>query len=381
MPQSTLHVRYEDLAHDPRLGRRELLSQPLQSDGGDDRLDYLINELKVRELLAALCFARDSLDRSWLDSSFVGSADPGLALEGVSFSHSRFANPVVRFARGFESGLLNAYFHTCSIDSDGKARSRFGILLAELDCHEGRWRFVNAALQIHTTATFSSNPLETLWNGRLPQQPKATRSVTMSDSRWRFYQVSKEGFGGVRWLLGQSPIAETREAKLKLLMNNLAIRDCFSRYANAYDSSDVARVIDLVVAEDAVQLSRRDDSPTGLLFMTGKDEVREQYRVWNASRRLSFHRVANVIARFLPDQDECWAAAYYNAPIVGHTNEFQSQFGGYFFRFVREADDWRLADRRPNGPNGGGMVVFPFVTPEPGTIGAWDGRSGNLRKT
>jgi hypothetical protein len=264
------------------------------------------------------------------------------------------------------------------MDGDGKTRSRFGILLARVVRRESGWRLGEARLGVGAIETFSPKPLETLWNDRLPQQPRAAHSgVEMSDSRRLFYEVSEDGFGGARWLLDHPPAAVTHEEKLKLLADNLAIRDCFSRYVNAYDSSDVARVMEKVVASEVLQLSRRDDAASGLVFMSGKDEAREQYRIWNASRRISFHRVANVIARFLPDVQECWAAAYYNAPIVGHTNEFQSQFGGYFFRFVREEDDWRLADRRLNGPNGGGMVVFPFVTPELGTAGAWNGRAGH----
>jgi hypothetical protein len=377
MASSSESVHFEELSRDLRASRRDLLAQTLPATG-EDRLEHLVSELQVRELLAAFCYARDSLDRGWLGSLFGDRLDQALALDDVRFSHSRFANPVVRFEPGFERGLVSSYFHTGSMDGDGKTRSRFGILMAQVVRLEGAWRLGETKLGIGAIETFSPKPLVTLWNDRLPQQPRAGHTdIQMSDSRRLFYEVSEGGFGGARWLLDHPPAAGTREEKLKLLADNLAIRDCFSRYVNAYDSSDVARVMEKVVATEVLQLSRRDDAASGLVFMSGKDEAREQYRIWNASRRISFHRVANVIARFLPDVQECWAAAYYNAPIVGHTNEFQSQFGGYFFRFVREEDDWRLADRRLNGPNGGGMVVFPFVTPELGTAGAWNGRAGH----
>jgi ketosteroid isomerase-like protein len=136
-----------------------LLDQPLAELGAGHKLEQLVDELLIREVLANYAYAHDSLDLAWTASVFTDDAmlvnerrvcDGNAQVvdmfrewnRGRVHSFHRFSNPLIRFVPDRPEAWFMAYFHvphaapTLRHYTIGRYFSRF-------TKRSGRWQIVD----------------------------------------------------------------------------------------------------------------------------------------------------------------------------------------------------------------------------------------------
>lgn len=178
-----------------------------------------------------------------------------------------------------------------------------------------------------------------------------------SSGRGLFNLVRRGQWTPFRWLARQQEPDGTPAEQLLRLVEERAVAEVITKYAYYYDASDVDGVMTLFT-DDAVVASARG-------IYVGKAAVDANYRWVNAQRKLSYHRVSNVMVRFSLGHQEAWLTAYFNAIGQNHDEFRRGNAGNYFARLVKPQGRWLLADFRmivdlavgfgsgPGAPTGG----------------------------
>jgi ketosteroid isomerase-like protein len=125
----------------------------------DERLQRLVDEMLIRELLANYAYAHDSRDLLWTGSNFTddailindtlrfdGNAEVIEAFRGfnrrMTVSFHRFANPRLKFVSPEEAWFV-AYYHVPTIGPENRNQYSFGRYFSRLTKRSGRWQIVD----------------------------------------------------------------------------------------------------------------------------------------------------------------------------------------------------------------------------------------------
>lgn len=160
----------------------------------------------------------------------------------------------------------------------------------------------------------------------------------MATGRDQFNQAIQDIWAAFRWLGDMNLPAGSADQAIDRLDDELAIRQHLYSYTDAFDSKDLARIVDHF-HDDAVLITNRGTFP-------GRAGIEGYYQPTTLLQRLSYHRVQNLCVRVSEVGVEAWAAAYFHAPFVGEDGETRSQYGRYFGRLTKIAGRWRFADWR-----------------------------------
>jgi ketosteroid isomerase-like protein len=159
-PANGGRASWHELRNDPWAAHHWILDQPIPELSADEKLDRLVDEIHIREILSNYAYAHDSLDLAWSGSLF---ADDAMLINETSvfdgnfrvteafrgwnrnryMSQHRFSNPLIRFVPGTPDAWLLAYFNVAGIGFDDSRRYTFGRYFGRLTKRSGRWQIVD----------------------------------------------------------------------------------------------------------------------------------------------------------------------------------------------------------------------------------------------
>ncbi|OGB91281.1 MAG: hypothetical protein A3G35_09760 [candidate division NC10 bacterium RIFCSPLOWO2_12_FULL_66_18] len=136
------------------------------------------------------------------------------------------------------------------------------------------------------------------------------------------------------------PIARgsSLEDRLRLVEEELAVRDVLTRYTYYYDGNDLDGTM-TVFHDDCLLINPRGT-------YKGKEAIRRNYAYLMSQRRFVFHYATNVAVRLLDDGLEAWMTAYYYGVDVSGTGVLSSTAGTYADRLVKVEGEWKIIERR-----------------------------------
>lgn len=144
---------------------------------------------------------------------------------------------------------------------------------------------------------------------------------------------------------------DSLEARLRRVEHEMAIRDLLVKYAYAYDSNDLDRVVS-VFSDDCVLVNPR-------ATFVGADAIRVNYAHLISTRRYSFHHVTNVQVRLNAALDEAAASSYWTDKHVGKSGSIDGSDGTYTDRLRLIGGQWKIVERRITAN------IFYVMTPYP----------------
>ncbi len=145
-----------------------LLDQPVAEPA--DRLERLVDELAIRELLANYAYAHDSRDLAWSASVFCDDAmlaNERWTLTGnaqvvgafrewnrnMHLSFHRFSNPIVRFVPGRPEAWFTGYYHVPHFGAE-RHYYGFGRYFSRFSKRSGRWQIADWRIANDVRLTF-----------------------------------------------------------------------------------------------------------------------------------------------------------------------------------------------------------------------------------
>ncbi len=143
----------------------------------------------------------------------------------------------------------------------------------------------------------------------------------------------------------------TLESRLQRIEEELAVRDLLVRYAYAYDSNDLDRVVS-VFSNDCVLVNPR-------ATFVGAEAIRVNYAHLISTRRYSFHHVTNVTVRLNAQANEAVATSYWTDKHVGKSGSIDGSDGTYVDRLRKIGSEWKIVERRITAN------IFYVMTPYP----------------
>jgi ketosteroid isomerase-like protein len=233
-----------------------LVGQPVADSA--NKLERLVDELAIRELLSNYAYAHDSRDLAWSASVFADDAmlaNERWTLSGsaqvvgafrqwnrnMHLSFHRFSNPIVRFVRAPRSVVHRLL--SCAPFWIKRAVLRLWPLLQPLQ-----------------------QALRALADRRLAHRQRRSghlspwRTTLMAGGREQFNGFAQDVWAGFRWLSELCPPHASDEQLITRLDDELAIRQHLYSYTDAFDSKDLPRIVDHFQG-DAVPITNRGTFP------------------------------------------------------------------------------------------------------------------------
>ena len=131
---------------------------------------------------------------------------------------------------------------------------------------------------------------------------------------------------------------QTLEERIRLLEEDLAVRDLLARYTYCYDGDDVDGLM-TVFHDDCVLVN-----PRGTYI--GKEAIRRNYEYLISRRKFVFHYAPNVAVRLFDDCQQAWMTAYLYAIGVSHGGQLYGTGGTYADHLVKVDGEWKTTERR-----------------------------------
>lgn len=153
------------------------------------------------------------------------------------------------------------------------------------------------------------------------------------------FSALKKSMWGLLQDAARLPWARTSsiEERLRILEEELALRDLLNRYTYFYDGNDLDGVM-TVFADDCTLVN-----PRGTYI--GADAIRANYAHLISTRKLSFHNATNVLIR-IHDNGEAFMSAFYTAVGIYRSGSLAMTGGTYADRLKKVNGEWKIAERR-----------------------------------
>ncbi len=134
------------------------------------------------------------------------------------------------------------------------------------------------------------------------------------------------------------PRAASVAARLRLVEEELAVRDVLARYTYFYDGADLDGVMS-VFHERCVLINPRGT-------YVGAEAIRRNYAFLISLSKIVLHLAPNVMVRITKGLREAWMTAYYYGVAATPTGTLYATGGTYADRLVKEKGDWKIIARR-----------------------------------
>jgi ketosteroid isomerase-like protein len=128
------------------------------------------------------------------------------------------------------------------------------------------------------------------------------------------------------------------EDRLRLLEEELAVKDLLVRYTYFYDAGDLDGVM-TVFHDDCVLINPRGT-------YEGKNAIRHNYEYLISLSKIVFHLAPNVMVRVAEDFSQAWMTAYYYGIAVTPDGRLIATAGTYADRLVKTDEGWKIIERR-----------------------------------
>lgn len=134
------------------------------------------------------------------------------------------------------------------------------------------------------------------------------------------------------------PRASTTPARLRLIEEELAVRDVLARYTYFYDGADLDGVMSVFHAKCVLI------NPRGTYV--GTAAIRRNYAYLISLSKIVLHFAPNVMVRLDRGLQNAWMTAYYYGVSATPASTLNATGGTYADRLVKEKGEWKIVARR-----------------------------------